>query len=192
MNNLKTIKPVTLSERHIIEYAVSGDLSESDYERIYRMDSLTRELFEDIYSSVLDSVFKKRPREEKKTIAVRDREHLDALLGYAQEFLRVEIGGMPCRRIRKIDDNIVDLDIEINLNFLDVSNVTDMSDIFKNFDASPCPEKGWHCKVCLNIDYWDMSNVTNISHMLDGKYVEIASLDKWKRFEASCLKSSEC
>lgn len=182
MNDWETkLKPVTLQERHIIEYAVSGDLSESGYEKIHQMNSLTRDLFEGIYSSVLDSVFKKRPREEKKTIAVRDREHLDALLGYVQEFLRVEIGGMPCRRIRKIDGNVIDLGIEINLNFLDVSQVTDMSDIFKNFDASPCPEKGWHCKVCLNIDYWNMSNVTNIAHMLDGKYVEIAGLDKWKR-----------
>lgn len=179
MNNLKTrLKPVTLSERHIIEYAVSGDLSESGYERIYRMNSLNRELFEDIYSEVLDSVFKKRPREEEKKIAVRDREHLDALLGYVQEFLRVEIGGMPCRRIRKIDGNIVNLDFEIDLKFLDVSRVTDLSDIFKNFDVSPCPEKGWHCKVRLNIDYWHLSNVTNIAHMPDGNYVKIVSLDK--------------
>lgn len=177
MKDLETkLKPVTLSERHIIEYAVSGDLSESGYERIYRMDSLNRELFEDIYSEVLDSVFKKRPREEEKTIAVRDREHLDALLGYVQEFLRVEIGGMACRRIQSIDGNVVDLGIEIKLNFLDVSRVTDMSDIFKNFDASPCPEKGWHCKVRLNIDYWDMSNVTNIAHMLDSRYVEIVKM----------------
>lgn len=179
MNNLKTrLKPVTLSERHIIEYAISGDLSESDYERIYRMDSLNRELFEDIYSAVLDSVFKKRPREEEKKIAVRDREHLDALLGYAQAFLWVEIGGMPFHRIRKIDGKVVDLGIEINLNFLDVSRVTDMSDIFKNFDVSPCPEKGWRCKVRLNIDGWNMSNVTKIAHMPDGNYVEIVSLDK--------------
>lgn len=179
MNDWATkLKPVTLQERHIIEYAVSSDLSESDYERIYRIDSLTRELFEDIYSSVLDSVFEKRQREEKKTIAVRDREHLDALLGYVQEFLRVEIGGMACRRICKINDNVVDLGLEIKLNFLDVSQVTDMSDIFKNFDASPCPEKRWHCKIRLDISKWDMSNVTNIAHMLDGKYVEIASLDK--------------
>ncbi len=189
MNDWETrVKLVTLFERHIIEDAVSKDLEESDYERIYRMDSLNRELFEDIYSSVLDSVLKKRPREEEKTIAVRDREHLDALLGYVQEFLRVEIGGMACRRIQSIDGNVVDLGIEIKLNFLDVSRVTDMSDIFKNFDASPCPEKGWHCKIRLDISKWDMSNVTNIAHMLDGKYVEIASLDKWKRFEVSCLK----
>ncbi len=179
MNNLKTrLKPVTLSERHIIEYAVSSDLSESRSERFRRMDSLTRELFEDIFSAVLDSVFKKRPREEEKKIAVRDREHLDALLGYVQEFLRVEIGGMPYRRIKGIDGNVVDLGIEINLNFLDVSNVTDMSDIFKNFDVSPCPEKGWHCKVRLDISGWDVSNVTKIAHMPDGNYVKIVSLDK--------------
>ncbi len=188
MSKKTRLKPVTLSERHIIEYAVSKDLEESDYERFERMNSLNRELFEDIYSAVLDSVFKKRTLDKEKTIAVRDREHLDALLGYVQEFLRVEIGGMACRRIREINSNVVDLDLEIKLNFLDISQVTDMSDIFKNFDASPCPEKGWHCKVRLDIDYWNMSNVTNIAHMLDGKYVEIASLDKWKRFEASCLK----
>ena len=183
MNDWETrLKPVTLSERHIIEYAVSDDLREWDYERIHRMNSLTRGLFEDIYSAVLDSVFKKdramRRRDEEKTIAVRDREHLDALLGYLQEFLRVEIGGMPCRRIRKIDGNVVDLGIKINLDFLDVSRVTDLSDIFKNFDASPCPEKGWHCKIRLDISRWDESNVMNIALMPNGKYVEIVGLDK--------------
>lgn len=181
MNDWETRwKLVTLSERHIIEYAVSKDLDRSAQAcrdaGIKRTD-LSRELFEEVYSVVLDSVHR-RNRDSKRRIAVRDREHLDALLGYVQEFLRVEIGGMACRRIRGIDGNVVDLGIEIDLNFLDVSRVTDVSDIFKNFDVSPYPEKGWHCKVRLNIDYWNMSNVTNIAHMLDGKYVEIASLDK--------------
>ncbi len=108
---------------------------------------------------------------------MRDREHLDALLGYVQVFLRVEIGGMPCRRIMGIDGNVVDLGIEIDLNFLDVSKVTDMSGFFKDFDVSPSPEKGWHCRICLNIDYWDLSNVTNIAQMLDGRYVEIVKME---------------
>lgn len=140
------------------------------------MDSPTRELFEEIHSAVFDSVHRKK-RDAKKTIAVRDREHLDALLGYVQVFLRVEIGGMPCRRIMGIDGNVVDLGIEIDLNFLDVSKVTDMSGLFKDFDVSPSPEKGWHCRICLNIDYWDLSNVTNIAQMLDGRYVEIVKME---------------
>ncbi len=194
MGDLETgFKLVPLSERHIVEYAILKDLGRSEDAcrdaRIKRMATPTRELFEEIHSVALDSVHRKKC-DAKKTIVVRDRKHLDALLGYVQVFLRIEIGGMPCRRIMGIDGNVVDLDIEIKLNFLDVSKVTDMSGLFKDFDVSPCPEKGWHCRICLNIDGWNLPNETNIAHTLGGKYVEIASLDKWKRVEASCLESS--
>ena len=183
MNDWETrFKLVTLSERHIIEYAVSKGLDWSSNKRLHFRweftDRYVRKLFESSHSEVRDSAFGNGTPDEEKTIAVRDREHLDALLGYVQEFLRVEIGGMPCRRIRGIDGNVVDLDFEIDLKFLDVSRVTDLSDIFKNFDASPCPEKGWHCKIRLDISRWDESNVTNIAQMLGGKYVEIVGLDK--------------
>lgn len=181
MNDWETRwKLVTLSELHIIEYAVSKDLDRSAQAcrdaGIKRMD-LSRELFEEVYSVVLDSVYR-RNRDSKRRIAVRDREHLDALLGYLQVFLMVEIGGMSCRRIMGIDGNVVDLGIEIDLNFLDVSRVTDVSDLFKDFDVSPYPEKGWHCRIRLNIDGWNLPNETNMAQLRDNQYAKFSSVYK--------------
>ena len=115
-------------------------------------------------------------------IAVRDREHLDALLGHVQEFVAGETEFLTLGSIAGIKDNVVDLGITLDLNFLDVSKVTDMSGLFKGFDVSPNPEEGWFCKIHLDISGWNVSNVTKMAHMFDGcDYVDFGDLSKWDR-----------
>ena len=178
------VKLVTLLERHIIEYAVSKGLDWSSNKRLdcrwMITDPLVRKLFES-NREVLDSAFGNSTHDEEKTIAVRDREHLDALLGYLQVFLMVVIGGMTCEGIVRIEGKVVMLGLEIDLDFLDVSRVTDMSGLFKDFDVSPSPEKDWHYKIRLDISAWDVSNVTKMAHMFDGCYVDFGDLSKWDR-----------
>ena len=186
MNDWETrLKLVTLSERHIIEYAVSKGLDWSSNKRLDCRWAITdpdvRKLFESD-SEVFDSAFGNGTPDEEKTIAVRDREHLDALLGYVQVFLMVVIGGMTCDGIVGIEGNVVMLGLEIDLNFLDVSKVTDVSGLFRDFDISPTPEKNWHYKIRLDISKWDVSNVTKMAHMFDGRdYVDFGDLSKWDR-----------
>ena len=187
MNDWETrFKLVTLSERHIIEYAVSKGLDWSSNKRLHFRweftDRYVRKLFESSHSEVRDSAFGNGTPDEEKTIAVRDRDHLDALLGYVQVFLMVVIGGMTCDGIVGIEGNVVMLGLEIDLNFLDVSKVTDMSGLFRDFDISPTPEKNWHYKIRLDISQWNVSNVTKIAHMFDGcDYVDFGDLSKWDR-----------
>ena len=115
-------------------------------------------------------------------IAVRDREHLDTLLGHVQEFILGDTECMPLRRIAGINGNVVDFGVTIDLNFLDVSKVTDMSGLFKDFDISPTPEKDWHYKIRLDISDWDVSNVTKMAHMFDDcDNVDFGDLSKWNR-----------
>ena len=115
-------------------------------------------------------------------IAVRDREHLDALLGHVQEFVAGETEFLTLGSIAGIKDNVVDLGITLDLNFLDVSKVTDMSGLFKGFDVSPNPEEGWFCKIHLDTSGWNVSNVTKMAHMFDGcDYVDFGDLSKWDR-----------
>ncbi len=115
-------------------------------------------------------------------IAVRDREHLDALLDHVQKFVAGETEFLTLGSISGINGNVVDLGVTIDLNFLDVSNVTDMSGLFKGFDVSPNPEAGWFCKVRLDIGRWDVSNVTRMANMFEGcDHVDFGDLSKWDR-----------
>ncbi len=192
MNDWDTrFESVTLLERHIIEYAVSKGLDWSSNKRLNCRWTITdpslKKLFER-NSEVLDSAFGNGKLDKKKTIAVRDREHLDALLGYLQVFLMVVIGGMTCEGIVSIEGNVVMLGLEIDLDFLDVSRVTDMSGLFKGFDVSPTPEKDWRYKIRLDISQWNVSNVTKMAHMFDGcENVDFGDLSHWDR-----LKVTDC
>ncbi len=115
-------------------------------------------------------------------IAVRDREHLNALLEHVQEFISGDTECMPLRRIAGISGNVVDLGMTLDLNFLDVSKVTDMSGLFSGFDVSPTPEKNWHYKIRLDISKWDVSKVTKMAHMFDGcENVDFGDLSHWDR-----------
>ena len=65
-----------------------------------------------------------------------------------------------------------------DLNFLDVSRVTDMSGLFKG-----CRRRAAHdVKIKLDISRWDVSNVTKMAHMFDSWYdVDFGDLSRWDR-----------
>ncbi len=145
-----------LSERRIIECAVAG-LDEEGY-------------------------YPENGNESVKTIAVRNRKHLDALLKCVQEAACEAACRVNLWDISGINGNVVDLGVTIDLNFLDVSNVTDMSYLFKGFDVSPNPEEGWFCKIHLDIGGWNVSKVTKMAHIFDGcDHVDFGDLSKWER-----------
>lgn len=116
-----------------------------------------------------------------KPIVAKSREHLDVLIKYVQDSILAEMMMTPLCGIAGINANVVDFGATINLNFLDVSNVTDMSGLFKDFDVSLHPEKGWFCKIGLDISEWNVSNVTKMAHMFDCKNVDFGDLSKWDR-----------
>ena len=117
-----------------------------------------------------------------KTIAVRNRKHLDALIEYVRNEARAAIGKECLCCISEINGNVVDFGVTIDLNFWDVSKVTDMSGLFRGFDVSPAPEEGWYCKIRLDISEWDVSKVTKMAHMFDGcEHVDFGDLSKWDR-----------
>ncbi len=145
-----------LSERRIIECAVAGVDEDGDYPE--------------------------KGNESVKTIAVRNRKHLDALIEYVRAEVRAEAGNLSLGCIRGINENVVDLGVTIDLNFLDVSRVEDMSGLFKEFDVSPDPEEGWFCRVRIDIGKWNVSNVTKMSHMFEGcEHVDFGDLSHWDR-----------
>ena len=153
------INKITKSERRTIDMAVSG-VDEKGY------------IIEDY-----DKVIKK--------IVVKNRVHLDALITYVQDSAQGDAMVTALCEIAGIKGNVVDLGVTIDLNFLDVSKVTDMSGLFKDFDVSPHPEKGWFCKIRLDISKWDVSNVTKMAHMFDCKNVDFGDLSKWDRSEVT-------
>ncbi len=121
-------------------------------------------------------------RRIKKKIVVRNRKHLDALIEYVQEEAGEVISKLALWEIPEINDNVIDFGVTIDLNFLDVSKVTDMSGLFKGFDVSPHPEEGWFCKIHIDISGWNVSNVTKMAHMFDGcDHVDFGDLSKWDR-----------
>lgn len=145
-----------LSERRIIECAIDGVDEDGDYH--------------DWGNPAV------------KTIVVRNRKHLDALIEYVRVEADSAIGHESLCCISKINGNVVDLGVTLDLNFLDVSKVTDMSGLFKGFDVSPYPEEGWFCKIRLDISKWNVSKVTKMAHMFEGcDHVDFGDLSKWDR-----------
>ncbi len=141
-------------------------------------------------------------------IIVRNRKHLDQLL----ECVKNRIGGICASIAFDLNDDVVEKsglsrddysyeekwrrygngtleyrsNVKINkpfdLNFLDVSRVTDMSGLFG---------LKWRfswCRACCNVDIkldiskWDVSNVTKMAHMFDsGCDADFGDLSKWDR-----------
>ena len=134
-------------------------------------------------------------------IVVKNRKHLDQLIECVRNSL--------CKELRLVikgklfydneDENFLssyfDNDRSIpdrkglfktaDLNFLDVSRVTDMSGLFKDFEVSfnLWRDTGKIClKIKLDISQWDVSNVTKMAHMFDGcENVDFGDLSKWDR-----------
>ena len=124
--------------------------------------------------------------DDRPTIVVKSREHLDQLIQCVQEYLKTELylqGTFGL--IREILGNTIVLDNVLDLNFIDVSNVTDLSDLFANFDVSPCPEKGWFCKIRLDICKWNVSSETKMTHLFDNDRVDLGDFRKWDTSRAN-------
>jgi len=86
------------------------------------------------------------------------REKFSVLL---EELMKKMIGHSPKKQIKKYD--------KVDLNWLDTSNVKDMTDLFKDY-------------VYLNVDIteWDTSNVENMANIFDCvKFAEPVDLSKW-------------
>ena len=117
--------------------------------------------------------------DDRTTIVAKNREHLDQLIQHVQERFKHElyIQGTSFH-IREISDNTIILDNVFDLNFIDVSNVTDLSNLFANFDVSPHPEKGWFCKIELDISKWNIPNVTKEALLHDNKRVDLVNMSK--------------
>ena len=124
--------------------------------------------------------------DDRPTIVAKNREHLDQLIQCVQEYLKTELylqGTFGL--IREILGNTIVLDNVLDLNFIDVSSVTDLSDLFANFDVSPCPEKGWFCKIRLDICKWNVSSETKMTHLFDNDRVDLGDFRKWDTSRAN-------
>ena len=130
--------------------------------------------------AVLDKFFgPEESLDDRPTIVAKNREHLDQLIQHVQERFKHElyIQGTSCH-IREISDNTIILNQVLDLNFIDVSNVTDLSNLFANFDVSPHPEKGWFCKIELDISKWNIPNATKETLLHDNKRIDLVNLSK--------------
>ena len=142
-NDNSVEKKLTKTEIGAINFAVEGSDENGqivfDGKRIFKRDD---------YDRLRNTI-----------ISVRDREHLDVLIEYVLKNAQTEARWIPLSEVPKISENVIDLGVTIDLNFLDVSKVTDMSGLFKDFDVSPHPEKGWFCKIKIDVSKWNVSNV---------------------------------
>lgn len=132
-------------------------------------------------------------------IIVRNRKHLDQLLECARDkIVRIleslknneRAFGLIPDDLSLVGENLYQLDKPFNLNFLDVSRVTDISGLFKDLEVSffitkPDVQKRrfkCRCQIKLDISRWDVSNVTNMAHMFDGcENVNFGDLSHWNR-----------
>lgn len=91
----------------------------------------------------------------KPTIVVKNREHLDQLLEELRENIKTNLYMQgKFSLINKISGNTIILNSVLNLNFLDITNVSDLSNLSEYLDVSPCPDNGWFCKIKLDTSKW--------------------------------------
>ena len=132
-------------------------------------------------------------------IIVRNRKHLDQLLECVRdkivrilEWLKnnIRVFCLIPDDLSLVGENLYQLDKPFDLNFLDVSRVTDMSGLFKDFEIAffitkPDVKKRrfkCRCQIKLDISRWDVSNVTKMAHMFDGcDHVDFGDLSGWNR-----------
>lgn len=149
-------------------------------EKNTKMSVAEKSIIEDIVANCFGD--DRESYKPQSKIVVQDREHLDELIQFISECAEDEASML---RLGEIDDIenvdgriVVDLPVVLNLNFLDVSKVTDMSRLFADsFYVSV--SYAWNCSIAVDISEWDVSNVTNMSHMLDTPRVDFGDLSKW-------------
>ncbi len=170
----------------------------------YEADPITRGERELI---VKEDVFRSSDKDSYngEQIIVRSRKHLDQLLECARDKIVQILKSLKNKErvwdlipddLSCIGENLYQLDKPFDLNFLDVSRVTDMSGLFKDFEIAffitkPDVQKRrfkCRCKIKLDISRWDVSNVTNKANMFDGcENVDFGDLSHWNR-----SKEKEC
>ena len=117
-------------------------------------------------------------------ILVKNREHLDQLISELQENIKSKL------RVSSIDeetseslDDVSKYKIALNnvldLNIFDVSNVTDLSNLFADFDVFPHSEKAKGCKIKLDVSRWNVSNVTKMATLFNRERVKLIGLNRW-------------
>lgn len=121
--------------------------------------------------------------DDRSTIGVTSREHLDQLLKELQENIKTNLELLgEFNIIENVEGNTVFLDRTLDLNFFSISSeITDLSNLFADFDISPHPEKGWFCKIKIDVSRWDVSNVTKMSNLFNSERVDLVGLSKWDR-----------
>lgn len=120
----------------------------------------------------------------RPTIGVISRAHLDQLIEELQENLKTELYFhnelFDPKKI--VEGNTVILDRTLDLNFFSISSdITDLSNLFANFDVSPRPEEGWFCKIKIDVSRWDVSNVTKMGNLFNRERVDLVNLSRWDR-----------
>ncbi len=146
----------------------------------------------------VEELFRRIPH-EKPSLIVRNREHLDELIAYLQRLIKKKIVAFleTCEAFSKkeltveraevdfsyVEKNVFQLNKTLDLNFLDVSRVTDMSYLFKGFDfLGNYHNFKYRCQIKIDISRWDVSNVTKMAHMFDGcDDVDFGDLSGWDR-----------
>lgn len=117
-------------------------------------------------------------------ILVKNREHLDQLISELQENIKSEL------RVSSNDEETSDslddvskykiaLNNVLDLNIFDVSNVTDLSNLFADFDVFPHSEKAKGCKIKLDVSRWNVSNVTKMANLFNRERVKLIGLNRW-------------
>ncbi len=137
-------------------------------------------------------------------IIVRNRKHLKQLLKCVRDkILRTldslrknkRVLGLIPEDLSLAGEKLFQLDRPFDLNFLDVSRVTDMGGLFDDFDLSfyidkPDVQKRrfkCYCNIKLDIGKWNVPNETK-AHLFDGcEHVDYGDLNEWER-----SKKEEC
>ncbi len=132
---------------------------------------------------------------DKVRIIVKNRKHLDQLLECVKDKIRKIFGSLDKQgyyglfEIERKDFSIEEKDevkkFKLNkpfdLNFLDVSRVTDMSGLFNEWSRGLSRGSN-KIDFKLDISQWDVSNVTKMASMFDDcDNVDFGDLSKWDR-----------
>ena len=121
----------------------------------------------------------KKNSDDRPTIVAKNREHLDQLIQCVQDYLKDELytKGL-LRDIYEVSGTTIWLGNILDLNLIDISNVTDLSNLFANFDVSR-PKERWNYKISLDISKWNVSSETKMTHLFDNHLVDLGEFRIW-------------